>query len=174
MVLNKRIEEEINKQINAEIWSAYMYLSMSAYFEHEGLSGFANWMKIQYHEELTHAMKFFDYVNNRGGRVKLMPIEGVPTEWKDAVEVFEETYEHEQKVTQLIYNLADVAKEERDHATISMLNWFLDEQVEEEDAASSILDQLKRIGAKGHGMLMMDRELGQRVFVDETAEGGEE
>lgn len=174
MKLKQPVEEAINKQINAEIWSAYLYLSMSAYFESEGLSGFANWMKVQYQEELTHAMKFFDYVNERGGRVKLEPIAGVPTEWDNAMAVFEEAYEHEQKVTAMIHDIVDVATKERDHATNSMLNWFLDEQVEEEDAASTIVDQLRLIDGKGHGLLMLDKEFAGRQFVDETQEGEDE
>ena len=168
MEIKERVNEEINKQINAEFWSAYMYLSMSAYFESEGFPGFANWMRIQYQEELTHALKFFDYVNQRGGKVNLMPIAEVPTEWEKPVKAFEQAYNHERKVTDMINNLMDVAIEESDHATKSMLHWYLDEQVEEEDNISNILDQLKLIGDKGQGLLMLDKELGQRQFVDET------
>ena len=167
-MLNKRIEEELNKQINAEIWSAYLYLSMSAYFEDKNLPGFANWMKVQYQEELTHALKIFDYVNERGGKVILQPIEEVKTEWRDTVEVFEETLKHEQHVTGLINNLVNVAIEEKDHATNNMLQWFVSEQVEEEAAADEILQQLKMLHGKKEGVFMLDRELKQRTFIDET------
>jgi len=169
-MLNERVQKKINDQINAELWSAYLYLSMSAYFEDEGLNGFANWMRIQYQEEVTHAMKFFDYVNNRGGRVWLKPIDGVPAEWESTLAIFEETLEHEKKVTAMINDIMKVAREENDYATESMLQWFIDEQVEEEDAASEILDHLKFIDGKGQGILMLDRELGNRQFVDETQE----
>ena len=167
-MLNKRIEEELNKQINAEIWSAYLYLSMSAYFEDKNLPGFANWMRVQYQEELTHALKIFDYVNERGGRVILQPIEKVKTDWRDTVEVFEETLKHEQHVTGLINNLVNVAIEEKDHATNNTLQWFVSEQVEEEAAADEILQQLKMLQGKKEGVFMLDRELKQRTFIDET------
>jgi ferritin len=167
-MLNKRIEEELNKQINAEFWSAYLYLSMSAYFEDKNLPGFANWMKTQYQEESTHAMKIFDYVNERGGIVLLQPIEKVKAEWQDAIEVFEDTLKHEQHVTGLINNLVNVAIEEKDHATNNMLQWFVSEQVEEEAAADEILQQLKMLQGKREGIFMLDRELKQRTFIDET------
>ncbi len=163
-MLNKKIEEAINKQINAELWSGYLYLSMAAYFEDENLPGFANWMKIQYEEEVSHAMKFFDYVNERGGRVILQPIDKVDTEWDNPVHAFEDTLDHERKVTGLINNLVDLSREENDHATFNMLQWFVEEQVEEEASAEDILNKLKMIDGKGHGLLMMDKELGARTF----------
>jgi ferritin len=158
----------IDEQINAELWSAYLYLSMSAYFESQNLRGFANWMKIQWQEEVTHAIKFYDYVHSRGGRVTLKPIGAVQFDWKNAVEVFNDTLEHERVVTSLINNLANLAVEEKDHATNSMLQWFIAEQIEEEANAEQILVQLKMIGDNGYGMLMLDRELASRVFVDST------
>ncbi|MCK4663810.1 MAG: ferritin [Bacteroidales bacterium] len=167
-MLNKRVHEELNKQINAEYWSAYLYLSMSAYFENKNLSGFANWMRIQYQEEISHSLKLFDYVNERGGKVELRPIEAVETDWKDEIDVFEETLKHEQKVTGLINNLVDVAIEEKDHATNNMLQWFVSEQVEEEANVDEILQQLKMLDGNKHGLLMLDRELKQRTFIDET------
>ena len=124
-------------------------------------------------EEVTHAMKFFDYINDRGGRVMLEPIEGVPNEWESTLTVFKETLEHERKVTAMINDIMKVAREENDYATESLLQWFIDEQVEEEDAASEILDHLNFIEGKGQGLLMLDRELGQRQFVDETKSGEE-
>lgn len=169
-MLNKRLEKELNKQINAEYWSAYLYLSMAAYFEDRNLSGFANWMKVQYQEEISHMMKIFDYVNDRGGRVLLQPIDKVKTDWKDEIEVFEETLEHEQKVTGLINNLVNISEEEKDHATNNMLQWFVAEQVEEEASADEILQQVKMMDGNKHGLLMLDRELKQRTFVDETKE----
>ena len=170
-MLSEKMQNALNEQINAEIWSAYLYLSMSAYFEDKNLPGFANWMKIQWQEEISHAMKFFDYVNERGGRVLLKPIAEVKTDWKDAVEVYAETLDHERHVSSLINNLVNIAIEEADHATNNMLQWFVAEQVEEEAAADDLLQQLKMIDGFGHGMLMLDRELGQRTFVDETQAG---
>jgi ferritin len=167
-MLAKRIQTAIDEQINAEIWSAYLYLSMSAYFERQNLRGFANWMKIQWQEEVTHAIKFFDYVHSRGGQVSLKPIGAVPVDWKNAIETFNETLAHEQHVTALINNLANIAVEEKDHATNSMLQWFIAEQIEEEANAEQILVQLKMIGDNGYGILMLDRELATRVFVDAT------
>ena len=164
-MLNQRLENELNKQINAEFWSAYLYLSMSAFFENKNLAGFANWMKIQYQEENSHALKLFDYVNERGGKVVLQPIATVDSEWKDVIDIFETTFKHEQHVTFLINNLVNIAIEEKDHATTNMLQWFVSEQVEEEASVSDILDQLKLIEGKGAGLFMLDRELKQRVFV---------
>ena len=167
-MLNKRIEKELNEQINTEYWSAYFYLSMAAYFENKNLHGFANWMKVQYLEEISHVMKFFSYVNERGGRVLLKPIDAVKTEWKDEIEVFEDTLKHEQKVTGLINNLVNIALEEKDHATHNVLQWYVSEQVEEESSADEILQQLKMVEGNKHGLLMLDRELKQRIFVDTT------
>ena len=170
VMLNKRVEEALNEQINAELWSAYLYLSMAAYFEDQNLSGFANWMRIQYQEETAHAMKFFDYINERGGRVMLKPIDKVDAEWKDIVHAFEDTLEHEQKVTSLIHNLVDIANEEKDHATFNFLQWFVEEQVEEEASADEILNKLKMLDGKGAGIFMMDKEMAGRTFVDPTKE----
>lgn len=163
-MLNKKIEKAFNEQMNAEMYSAYLYLSMGAYFQSVGMPGFANWMRVQAQEEMVHAMKFFDHINGRGGRVTLKAIDGPPTEWDSAVAVFKHVYEHEQKVTGLINNLVNLAIEEKDHASRSFLQWFVDEQVEEEDSASTVLDRLKLIGDSGNGLFMMDGELGQRVF----------
>jgi ferritin len=141
---------------------------MSAYFERQNLPGFANWMKIQWQEEISHAIKFFDYVHERGGKIVLKPIAKVPSEWKNAVDAFTETLKHERVVTSLINNLVNLAIEEKDHATNNMLQWYVAEQVEEEANADKILGHLKLIGEHGNGMLMMDRELATRVFVDAT------
>jgi ferritin len=171
-MISIKVQAAIEEQVNAEIWSAYLYLSMSAYFERQNLRGFANWMKIQWQEELTHALKFFDYVHSRGGEIFLKPIAGVPTNWESPEQVFAETLKHEQHVTSLINEIANVAMEEKDHATVSMLKWFIDEQVEEEEHADEIHNQLKLIGNNGYGLLMLDRELGARVFVDTTQSAG--
>jgi len=168
-MLKKRMEEAINKQINAEIWSSYLYLSMSAYLEYSNLPGFANWMKVQAQEELTHAMKFFRYINERGGRVMLSAIDKVKTEWESPRQAFEDALGHEQKVTAMIENLMEIAIEEKDHASRSMLTWFIDEQVEEEANATVIIEQLKMIGdGRGPGLMMLDKEMATRVFVDST------
>lgn len=167
-MLSEKMQKALNDQINAEIWSAYLYLSMSAHFQSENLSGFANWMRIQWQEELSHATKFFDYVNERGGKVSLQPIAAVETSWKDPLDVFRATLQHEQHVSSLINNLVDIAVSERDHATNNMLQWFVAEQVEEEANVENIMQQLKLIDGFGHGILMLDRELATRVFVDST------
>ena len=163
-MLKAKIEKAINKQINAELWSGYLYLSMSSYFESIGLSGFANWMWIQAREEATHAMRLYKHVIERGGRVILSEIEKVPTQWKSPLDAFEETYNHEQKVTGLINDLVDLAIKEKDHATVNMLQWFIDEQVEEEGSADEIVQKLKLIGKNTSGLFMLDQELGQRMF----------
>lgn len=169
-MLSKRLEEELNKQVNAELYSAYLYLSMSAYFADQNLNGFANWMYVQFQEEQAHAMKFFNYIIDRGGKVQLMQIDEPKTEWKNIVEVFEETFAHEQKVTSLINNLVDIASEEKDHATFNMLQWFVEEQVEEEASASEILEQVKILEGRGAGLFMLDREMKQRKFTPLEAE----
>ncbi len=172
-MLKDTILKAFNEQINAEIHSAYLYLSMSAWFQHKGLTGFANWMKVQYQEELTHAMKFFDYIHNRNGRVSLTPIAGVATEFDGIIDIFEKSLAHEQKVTAMIDNLAELAIEAKDHASQSFLNWFVDEQVEEEANVIAILDNLRLISGEGNGIFLMDRELAVRIFKDETIEKAE-
>ncbi|HBZ35088.1 MAG TPA: ferritin [Rikenellaceae bacterium] len=169
MKINSKVEEVLNKQINAEFWSAHLYLSMSAYFETRALRGFANWMKVQYQEELTHAIKIFDFINSRGGVVKLEAIPEVPVTWNSILLVFEETYYQECKVTEKINHCYEVALSEKDHAAANMLQWFIDEQAEEEESALQIVDQLKLIGEdNGQAIYLLDKELGARVFVDST------
>ena len=163
-MLSKKMESALNKQMNAEMYSAYLYLSMGAYAASIGLGGFANWFRVQALEELSHAMKFFDYVNERGGRVTLAAIDAPPTDWESPVALFEETLKHEQKVTGLINRLVDIAREESDHATDNMLQWFVAEQVEEEGSAETLLSKVKLMGDKGEGLYMVDRELAARVF----------
>ncbi|MCE1199624.1 MAG: ferritin, partial [Marinilabiliales bacterium] len=144
-MIKKSIESALNQQINAEFHSAYLYLSMSSYFQSVGLAGCANWMKVQYQEELAHATHFFDYVLERGGRVQLAPVAGVQVDFTGAINVFEETLKHEIKVTSLINGLMDLATTESDHATRSFLQWFVDEQVEEEANVEQILNNLRLI-----------------------------
>jgi ferritin len=158
------LENALNDQINAELYSAYMYLSMSAWFDDTGLPGMAKWMKAQYQEEMFHVDKFFHYVLERGGKVTLRAIEAPPTTWDSALDAFEKTLAHEQHVTGLINELASLCMDERDHATLNFLQWFIAEQVEEEATASELVNQLRMVGKSGHGMLMIDRELGIRVF----------
>ncbi len=167
-MLKDKVQEALNEQINAEMHSAYLYLSMSAWLEKEGLGGFANWMRVQYHEELSHAMKFFNYVHERNGRVLLEPIAAVDQEFDSLIDVFERTLAHEQLVTQKINNIMDVAISESDHATQSFLQWFIDEQVEEEATANAILDDLKLINGQGNGVFMLNREFAARTFTDQT------
>lgn len=167
-MLNKKVEKELNKQINAELFSAYLYLSMSAYLESINLSGFAHWMRIQAQEEEFHAMKFFDYINERGGKVILTNIENPKTIWENVIEVAAEAYAHEQIVTGLINNILDVAIEEKDHATSNFLQWYVAEQIEEESSTENILNQLKMLDGKGSGLFMLDKELSTRVFVTPT------
>ena len=163
-MLNSKIEAAINAQINAEMWSAYLYLSMSAWCAKEGKPGMANWFEIQFREEQDHARIFFNYVLQRGGKVTLAPIDAVPTEWKSALDVFESTLAHEQKVTGLINNLYALSVAENDYATTSMLKWFIDEQVEEEETAQGYIDNIKMIKDNGYGLYMLDKELGSRTY----------
>jgi ferritin len=172
-MISKKMEEALNEQINAEWYSAYLYLSMEAYFESMNLPGFANWMRVQIQEESIHALKIYDFVNERGGRVLLKSIAQPPTEWESPLAVFEAAYKHEQKVTGLINDLVSLAIEEKDHATNSFLQWFVDEQVEEEDSANQVVQKLKLIQNDPGGLFLIDRELGQRVFTPPPTEGGQ-
>jgi Ferritin-like protein len=163
-MISERMEEALNRQLNAELYSAYLYLSMAAYYEASDLPGFANWMRVQAQEELTHAIKFFDYITQRGGRVTLEMIEKPPEEWESPVDVSEHVLEHERKVTGLINDLVDLALEEKDHATYNFLQWFVAEQVEEEESAGEVLRKVKLASESAASMLMVDAELGKRVF----------
>jgi len=141
---------------------------MSGWCESKGLKGFANWMRVQFREETAHALKIRDYVLSRSGEIKLQPIADVENSWKSFLHMFEETYRHECVVTDLIANCYEVAVSEKDHATAGMLQWFIDEQTEEERNAIEIIDQLKLLGEKGEGIYHLDKELATRVFVDST------
>ena len=175
-MLSDKVQEGLNKQLNAELYSSYLYLSMSAYFHSINLRGFANWMRVQAQEELVHVTKFYDFINERDSRVVLRPVEGPPSEWASPLAAFEDAYRHEQKVTGLINGLVDLSIEEKDHATNNFLQWFVAEQVEEEASANDVVQQLKLLGDDRNGLFMLDRELAQRVFVAPaaTAEGGTE
>ena len=168
-MLTEKMEKALNHQLNREMYSAYLYLSMSAYFQYTSLDGFAIWMKVQAQEEMVHAMKFYAFVNDRGARVTLLPIEAPPIEWDSALAAFEEALEHEKKVTGLINDLVELALSEHDHATHIFLQWFVTEQVEEEDSANQVIQKLKLMGDARGGMFMLDRELGQRVFTPPAA-----
>lgn len=170
-MISKNMQEALNEQINAELYSAYLYLSMVAYFESTNLPGFGNWMRVQTQEELTHAMKIYDYVNERGGRVALRAIAEPPAEWKSALDAFESAYKHEQKVTGLINSLVNVAIDEKDHAANTFLQWFVNEQVEEEKNADDIVQKLRLVADAPGAMYMLDNEMGQRVFTPPPAEG---
>lgn len=167
-MISKKMQDAINEQINKELYSEYLYLSMAAYFNSEGLSGFENFFLIQVEEERFHAMKFYNFVNERGGRIYLKKIDQPETEFDSPVAVFEKAYKHEKYVSDLINKLMDLAIQENDHATKSFLNWYVDEQVEEENSMETILTKLKMIEGKGNGMLMLDKELAARTFTPST------
>jgi len=163
-MLNERIEKALNDQVNAEMFSAYLYLSMSANFSAMNLAGFAQWMKVQATEEMVHAMKIYDFIIERGGRVTLAQIDAPETVWESPLAAFEGAYKHEQYITGRINDLVDIAIEEKDHASNIFLQWFVTEQVEEEASADEIVQKLKLVGSQGNAIFMLDRELGARAF----------
>ena len=173
-MLNEKIEKALNEQINAEMWSAYLYLSMAAFCHKSGQPGMAKWFEVQFQEEQDHAKILFNYIVQRNGVVELKPIDAVPTEWKSMLDVFESTLAHEQKVTSLINNLFALTHQENDYATQSMLKWFIDEQVEEEENASTIIDNIRMIKDNGYGLYMLDKELGARVYTQAAPLVGKE
>lgn len=168
-MLTDKMHHALNDQLQAEFFSAYLYLSMSAYFEDKGLEGMANWMKIQFQEEQTHALKFYRYIIERGGRVELQSLEKPQKDWDSPLSAFEDAYAHERMISGRINDLAELAIAEKDHSTHNMLQWFIAEQVEEEAAVDTVVNQLRMVGEQGHGLFMIDRELRGRTFVDETA-----
>ena len=161
-MLTVKIEEEFNNQINNELYSSYLYLSMAAYFESTNLQGFAHWMKLQAKEEAMHAMKFFSYTIERNAKVTLKEVKAPKSSWTSPLEVFQDSYDHEAKITKLINNLVQIAQEEKDNASLVFLNWFLQEQVQEESDALKILEQLKMIKDNGGALFVLDKELAQR------------
>ncbi|NLE38916.1 MAG: ferritin [Pirellulaceae bacterium] len=161
-MLSTKMHEALNAQINAEYYSSYLYLSMAAHCQAINLTGFANWLRVQADEELIHALKFYDFILERGGRVTLGPIEAPASEWESPLAIFEATLAHEQYVTDRINKLVDLAIAESDHATNSFLQWFVNEQVEEEASADAVLQKLKLVAGAPGGLFMLDQEMAQR------------
>lgn len=169
-MVNEIMEKALNSQLNAEVYSGYLYLSMAAYFENNDLSGFANWMRVQAHEELDHGMKFYDYIIRRGGKVTLTEIEAPQIQWENPVDVFEHVLAHEKKVSSLINDLVDLAIESKDHATNNFLQWFVEEQVEEEENAMDILSKVKFANSSPEIIYKLNEEFGTRVYTPPTTE----
>jgi ferritin len=168
--MNEKIEKALNEQINYEMYSAYLYLSMAAYCAGKSLPGMASWMRVQFEEETYHALRLFDYITDRGGQVSLGKIDQPPADWDSPLAVFEDVCEHEHKVTVRINNLMDLAISESDHATNAALQWYVSEQVEEEATVGEIRDKLKLIGSEGGGLFMIDKELAGRTFTPPAGE----
>lgn len=163
-MLSQNLKNAINAQVNAELWSAYLYLSMSLDAEAKGYKGIANWFYVQFKEEQDHARIFMNYLNSRDEKVELLPIDAVPSSWESVLEMFRNTLEHEKKVTAMINNLAMIAAEDRDYASISRLNWFIDEQVEEEESARDMIAAFEAVEGNKYGMYMLDKELAARAY----------
>lgn len=162
-MISQKMQDAFNKQINEEMFSSYIYLSMAAYFEAINLPGFSHWMRTQAQEEMFHAMKFFNHIVERGGEVELMAIKEPKRKWDSPLHVFEDTLQHEQYITDCIHKLMDTAIEAKDYAGQNLLKWFVDEQVEEEDNATDVLEKLKRIGSNDALLLMQDLEMAKRA-----------
>ena len=162
-MINKKMAQALNEQINKEMYSAYLYMSMSAYSANIGLKGFANWFMVQYHEEMYHAMKLYEYVQRQGEEVKLDTIKAPPAEFLSPLDMFTQTLTHEQYITSSINGLMELAISKKDHATQIFLEWYVIEQVEEEENDNDIIAQLKLIGDNAHALLMLDRELSGRA-----------
>ena len=163
-MLSKNLHDAINAQINAELWSAYLYLAMSLDAETKGYKGVANWFYVQFQEEQAHARIFMNYLNSRDAKVTLLPIEAVPATWDSVLDMYKQTLEHEKKVTSLINNLAFIANEDRDFASINRLVWFIDEQVEEEESAREMIAAFEAVEGNKYGMYMLDKELATRTY----------
>ena len=161
-MLSKKLEKALNDHVQAEMASAYLYLSMSSWFRERNLNGFASWMNFQVQEELAHAVKFYDYIHDRGGKIELKALPAPQNSWKSPLEVFQHTYEHEQKVTGLINDLCELAASEKDNATRVLLNWFITEQVEEEATAQDVVEKLKMVEDHPGGIYMLDKEMAGR------------
>ncbi len=168
-MLGKNVEKAFNEQINWELYSGYLYLAMSAYFLSINLNGFASWMRVQALEEGTHAMKFFDFINERSGRVGLLALKAPQKEWESPLAAFQDAYEHECLVSGRINDLVNLALDEKDHASNNFLQWFVGEQVEEEASVDAVVQKLKLIGSDGGGLFLIDQELAQRVFTPPAA-----
>jgi ferritin len=168
-MLSQKLQNAFNEQINRELYSEYLYLSMAAYCYSLDLDGFANYFMVQTQEEHFHAMKMFNFVTDCGGKVILKPIAGPEVDFKSVIEIYEKTLGHEQFITKSINELTTLAMNENDHASVSFLKWFIDEQVEEEATVTKLLSKLRLINGEGHGMLMLDTELAARVFTPPAA-----
>lgn len=173
-MISEKLHKALNEQINAEMWSAYLYLSMSLDADNKGYKGVANWFYIQYKEELAHARIFMNYLNSRDCKVELSPIAGVPPVWDNVLDMFVQTLEHEKKVTSLINNLAAIAHDDKDFASTNRLIWFINEQVEEEESAREMIDALKAVEGNKYGMYMLDKELGSRTYAAPAPLAGNE
>ncbi len=169
-MINSKIAAALNDQLNLEYHSAYSYLAMSAYFLMQNLNGFAHWMRVQAQEELAHGMKIYDFLDDREAEIRFRALDAPKQNWDSPLDVFEDSLAHEQKVSQSIYNIADLALSERDHATHTFLQWFIAEQVEEEAAVKELIDTLKLVGTEGNGLFLLDRDLAQRDRADEDAD----
>ena len=165
-MLSQKLHDALNDTINAELWSAYLYLSMSMDAETKGYKGVANWFYIQFKEEQDHARIFMNYLNSRDAKVDLKPIDEVPTTWNSVLDMFNQTLEHERKVTALIGNLAEIAKADNDFASVNRLVWFIDEQVEEEETARDMIASVEAVEGNKYGMYMLDKELSARVYAE--------
>ncbi|MBQ5718358.1 MAG: ferritin [Alistipes sp.] len=163
-MLSQKLHDAINAQINAELWSAYLYLSMSMDAEAKGYKGVANWFFVQWQEEQDHARILMNYLNARDCKVELKPIDEVQTEWSSVLEMFQETLKHEKVVTSLINNLAAIAAEDRDFASSNMLVWFIDEQIEEEESARDMIFAAEAVEGDKYGMYQLDKELAARTY----------
>jgi ferritin len=170
-MLSKEIEKALNDQMNFEMFSANIYMSMAAYFDSMNLEGFSNWMKVQYQEEMFHFTKFYNYINERGGRVLISAMDAPPTEWDSPLAAFENALAHECIVTGRINDLVVKAEEEKDHATFNFLQWFVGEQVEEEASVDGVIQKLKLVSDAPGGMFILDQEMGRRVFNPPASEG---
>jgi ferritin len=171
-MLSEKMQQALNDQLNAELASAYIYLSMSAYFQANDLAGMAHWMRVQWQEELMHVSKYYDYISDRHGRVHLSAIAEPPKEWNSPLDAFQHALEHERHITRLIGQLVDLSLEERDHSTNNFLQWFVAEQVEEEANVAAIVGQLKIIGDNTSGLFMVDREVAKRLSAAAPATPG--
>ncbi|HLO25182.1 MAG TPA: ferritin [Geobacteraceae bacterium] len=168
-MISKKTVTALNTHLNLELYSAQLYLSMSSYANFIGLKGTATWFMVQYQEEMVHFMKFYGYINSRGEHVELGPLQAPPSEFVSFLDLFEKTLVHEQTITGCINDLIDLAVQEKDHATQIFLHWFVTEQIEEEENDREIIAKLKLIGDNGQGLLMLDNELGTRVFTPPPA-----
>ena len=163
-MLSTRLHVAINAQVNAELWSAYLYLAMSLDAESKGYKGVANWFYVQFQEEQAHARIFMNYLNSREAKVELLPIVAVPSTWDSVLDMFQQTLQHEKKVTSLIQNLMTIAKDDKDYASENRLIWFIDEQVEEEESAREMITTFEAVEGNKYGMYMLDKELAARVY----------